>query len=188
MRNPIEYFKDKKTEKQEQTATQGMLDKWRTRFDQSYSFYGSVLDRMDANQRLYDGDRDIPVNPNLQQPVKLVAPTVHNVSYEMIESQVDSNIPLPAVTSQVEADEQNAIIAEEMIKAQLNRLPMEAFNDMDERVCPVHGGSWYLVEWDNEIRTHDTVGDISISFLHPRQVIPQAGVTDWRQGEYIYLS
>jgi hypothetical protein len=53
---------------------------------------------------------------------------------------------------------------------------METLNDMMERTVPIQGGAYWLVEWDNSKRTHSTVGDVTISILHPKQVIPQDGV------------
>ena len=69
----------------------------------------------------------------------------------------------------------------------MDYLPFEKINDLDERTTPIQGGDFYLVEWDNERHTHDTVGGIRVSLLHPRQVIPQAGVNDIQDMDYIFV-
>ena len=43
------------------------------------------------------------------------------------------------------------------------------------------------MEWDNGRHTHDTVGGLKVSLLHPRQVIPQAGVNNIQDMDYIFV-
>src|SRR5699024_1455029 len=56
------------------------------------------------------------------------------------------------------------------------RMPFEMLNDQQERTVPIQGGGMFLVEWDNTQRSHTTVGELNVSLLHPKQVIPQDGV------------
>ena len=63
-----------------------------------------------------------------------------------------------------------------MLRNELDRLPMEVMNDQAERTVPIQGGALWLLEWDNTAQTHDTVGEIAVSLLNPREVVPQDGV------------
>ena len=101
---------------------------------------------------------------------------VRNIIRENIESEVSSTIPQPKVMARRQSDEWRAKILEDMLRNELDRLPMETLNDLMERTVPIQGGGYWLVEWDNSKRTHSTVGDVSVSILHPKQVIPQDGV------------
>ncbi len=184
LKNKIIEKKEVKQDKQDNTE---LLSLWQERFRVCEEHYKPVITKMEDMQKLYDGGRKIPRNPNIQKEVTLDASNVQNIVYELIESQINSNIPSPKVDALNEEDEDRAVIIEEMLRGQLNRLPFEVLNDQDERVCPINGGSWFLIEWDNTIKTHNTVGDIQVTALHPKQVIPQAGVTDFRQGEYIFV-
>lgn len=58
----------------------------------------------------------------------------------------------------------------------LDRLPFETINDQAERTVPIQGGVGFLVAWDNRKRTHDTVGEEEVAFLHPKQFAPQPGI------------
>jgi hypothetical protein len=53
---------------------------------------------------------------------------------------------------------------------------------MDERICPVHGASFFNVEWDGAL------GRAVVSQLSPKAVIPQDGVTgSVEEMEYYFL-
>ena len=43
------------------------------------------------------------------------------------------------------------------------------------------------MEWNNNIHTHTTVGDVQVQLLHPKQVIPQPGVTSLQKCDYIFI-
>lgn len=115
---------------------------------------------------------------------------VWNITYELIESQVDSKIPQPKVTPAkvTERTKRNARVIEAMLKCQNDRLPTEYLNDEDERTVRIMGGSGYLIEWDNFIRTHDTVGDISIRLINATQIYPQHGVTNLDDMDYFFVT
>ena len=84
-------------------------------------------------------------------------------------------------------DEGRAMLIEDFLRNELDRLPFERLNDMQERTAPIQGGSWFLCEWDNSGHTHTTVGELAVSLLHPKQVIPQAGVSDPKEMDYIIM-
>ena len=60
-------------------------------------------------------------------------------------------------------------------------------NDVQERVCPSQGGSLFWVEWDNFKRTHDTIGELSVRLLHPKQFIPQPGIFEIEEMDYMFV-
>lgn len=113
---------------------------------------------------------------------------VRNICAEMVESCVNSNIPMPKVTALRLEDEGLAKIIEDMIRNELNRMPFEMMNDLMERMVRIQGGGLWLVEWDSSKRTHTTVGEVAVQTLHPKQVIPQDGITDdIEQMDYIIV-
>ena len=75
-----------------------------------------------------------------------------------------------------------------MLRNELDRLPFEAMNDIMERTIPIQGGGAFLVEWDNSKAGSATVGELAVSTLHPKQIIPQDGVyTGVEDMDYIIL-
>ncbi len=159
---------------------QAKLDYWKDWLGRNEAALGDLGRRMDEREALYRGEvREItPLTPRDKLRSGRLRKTSHvrNIIAENIESEVSAVIPQPKVTARRESDEWRAKILEDMLRNELDRLPMETLNDMMERTVPIQGGAYWLVEWDNAKRTHSTVGDVTVSILHPKQVIPQDGV------------
>lgn len=147
---------------------------WQDRLKKSEAAYQPELDRMDERERVYRGSRELLAR--VPGDRKNRAAHVRNMTAELIEAQVDSNIPKPKVTAKRKEDEDKARLIEDMLRNELDRLPLEQINDILARTVPIQGGGFFLAEWDNRKRTHTTVGDVTVTVLHPKQVIPQAGV------------
>ena len=156
------------------------LDYWRDWAGRNEAALGDLTRRMDEREALYRGEtREIaPLTPKDRHRDGRLRETVHlrNIIAENIESEISSTIPQPKVTARRQSDEWRAKLLEDMLRNELDRLPMETLNDMMERTVPIQGGAYWLVEWDNSRRTASAVGDVSIRMLHPKQVIPQDGV------------
>ncbi len=159
---------------------QEKLDYWKEWLGRNESALGDLSRRMDEREALYRGEvREItPLTPRDRKKSGEWRVTSHlrNIVAENIEAEVSSAIPQPKVTARRKSDEWRAKLLEDMLRNELDRLPMETLNDQMERTVPIQGGAYWLVEWDNSQRTHSTVGDVSVSILHPKQVIPQDGV------------
>ena len=150
------------------------LEMWQSRLERNESAYESKLDDMDRRERAYKGSRVLDIR--VAGDRKRKANHVRNLTAEIIEAQVNSSIPQPKVTAKRQKDEKKAKIIEDMLRNELNRMPFEMLNDQQERTVPIQGGGMFLVEWDNTQRSHTTVGELNVSLLHPKQVIPQDGV------------
>ena len=159
---------------------QDKLDYWQAWRDRNEAALGDAAEIMDQREALYRGEvREIsPLTERDKKRSGQWRKSAHlrNIIAENIESEVSSTIPQPKVTARRQSDEWRAKILEDMLRNELDRLPMETLNDMMERTVPIQGGAYWLVEWDNSRRTHSTVGDVTVSMLHPKQVIPQDGV------------
>ncbi len=150
------------------------LKLWQERLSKNESAYSGELSKMDKRERLYRGERS---GTGLTKEDKnFETPHVRNICAEIIEAQVDSTIPKPKVTPKRKEDEDLAKLIEDMLINEMNRLPFESINDMLMRTVPIQGGAGFLVEWDNDVHTHTTVGELSICDVHPKQIIPQDGV------------
>lgn len=150
---------------------------WQGRYQRSRSAYDAELRRMDRREQLYQGDRHMtPVTKNDvgKDGQARIARHVRNIIAENIESEISSSIPQPKVTARRREDEGKAKLIEDMIRDELNRLPMERINDQMERTVPIQGGGLYLVEWDSTERGGE--GEITLTPVHPKWVIPQDGV------------
>ena len=162
------------------------LELWQGRLEANKTAYTAERDKMDAREKLYNGDSTI--KPIASEDVHDKAPHLRNVVSELIEAQVSSTIPQPKVTAQRKEDEELAKLIEDMLRVELDRINIEEINDLMERTVPIQGGGAYLVEWDSTKRTHTTAGEIAISTIHPTQIVPQNGVyTGIEDMDYIIL-
>lgn len=117
------------------------------------------------------------------------ATQVRNITYELVESQITSYLPNPSVSPKMwsEQNERNAKSIETLLRNKRNELPFERLNDIDERFNPIYGGSVWLIEWDNSITTHNTVGDVRISCLSPRRFTGQPSIYEVKDMEYCFI-
>ena len=115
---------------------------------------------------------------------------VWNITYELIESQITTYLPNPNVTPMMysERNERNAKSIETMLKNKRDELPFEKMNDLDERYSYIYGGSIWLAEWDNSIRTHNTVGSVKVTCLSPTHFVGQPNIYDVKEMEYCFLT
>ena len=163
------------------------LKEWKGKLDRAKSAYAPELARMERDQKYYDGDRNVVGNPNGSRQANKVSINVRNVVYELIESQTDSGVPYPKVTAIHEEDTELAKTIEALLINEIKRLKFPILNDVQERNVPVLGGDFFQVEWDKDAGYHCTVGDLSVSERNPRLIIPQAGVTNIDEMDYIFV-
>ena len=157
-----------------QKQNQERLDYWKRRVARSKSAWEGQRAKMDEREAVYRGRRDIrPLTP---ADKCLETQHVWNITAENIESMIDSSIPMPKVTARREKHKHLAVTIENMLRNEMDRLPSEELNDMQERTNCIQGGAGYLVEWDNSKRTYDHVGEVVVTSLHPKLLIPQDGV------------
>ena len=153
------------------------LRQWQKRLTEADDAYSPEVEKMDSREALYRGQRTLKplvtgeVGCGCQQTSH-----VRNIIFENIESQISSTIPPVRVTPRREKDEALARKIEHFLLNEVDRLPFELINDMAERTVPIQGGVGFLVEWDNTRRTADSVGELDVSVVHPKQFAPQPGV------------
>ena len=155
------------------------LTSWQQRLADSNHAYSAEVEKMDEREKIYGGDNSLsPLVPGDTKRDGGPKRTSHvrNIVFENIESQVSSSIPSPKVTPRRKKDERLAAVIEHFLRNELDRLPFETMNDMAERTVPIQGGVGFLVEWDNKKRTHNTVGEVEVSVIHPKQFAPQPGI------------
>ena len=152
---------------------------WQGWLERNDAAMGAESLRMDEREALYRGENRL-IEPltgkDMNGQRKRRATHIRNVVAENIESQVSSVIPQPKVTAFRREDEWRAKLLEDLLRNELDRLPFEELNDRMERTVPIQGGAYWLVEWDEGCRSRGYGGDVCVSAVHPRQVVPQDGV------------
>lgn len=106
--------------------------------------------------------------------------------YELVESKIDNSIPMPKMQCRYKNDLPLVEITENYLKFEADRILTKYNNDKSERSTYVDGTSWYKVWWDSLDTTHERSGNVKIGIRTVDQIIPQPGVDDYKQLEYIF--
>jgi hypothetical protein len=151
-------------------------------YQEAKDAYAEIHAKMDKHYEQYNGSKEIDGG--------MPASTCRNITYELIESQISTYIPTPAVDPEMHSSKnvRNAKTIETMLAAKRNKLPFEKMNDMDERYTTIYGGSVWLAEWDESIRTATTVGDVKVTCLAPKHFFGQPNVFEVEDMDYCFIS
>lgn len=150
------------------------LEYWQEVVENDESAWAYHRKKMDDREAVYRGKREL--SQLVENDCVTESVHVYNITAENIESIVDSTIYQPKVTPMHKEDEGLARMIEHMISNELDRLPMEEINDLMERTVPIQGGGLYWPEWDETASVGSRKGAVKLSYLHPKQLIPQDGV------------
>lgn len=161
------------------------MRKYKALYETAKSEYRHVLEQIDRQEKAYNGTREIRKRGGGISNQE--ADCRYNITYRLIESEIDTNIPTVRVDPIHEEDEAAADSIQAVIRTEFDRCGMTKLNDSAERMSAVFGGVPFLVEWNNDGGYHDTVGEASVKLLHPKQLIPQPGATEIEQCEYLFI-
>lgn len=163
------------------------LQVWQDRLSRARAEYQDTLNKMIEWNAYYDGTRISQNDPNGGRKATRKSSNVRNIVYELIESQVDSTVPMPRVEAIHEEDKDLARNIEAVLRHEISLQSLQELNDLQERTVPIEGGSLWLVEWDPAAGTHCNLGDVKVTELHPKQVIPQPGVYELERMDYVFV-
>ena len=158
------------------------LEFFKTLYTCAENAYSSKLEDFDRAMKQYKGSAEIDGSDE-------AAITVRNITYEIVESQVSSDIPSPKAdaTSYSEKRGRNATSIERLCRSIRKRLPFDEMNDMDERYTYIYGGSVWYIDWDNTSEYMGEVGGVRVECISPRDFVPQPNIYDVDDMEYCFL-
>lgn len=159
-------------------------------YERARSAQDSAFEELDKHFNQYKGDPGIdPAEGEESTARPMNATVVRNITYELVESQITTYIPTPKCdpVAYSERKIRCALATEQYLRAMRNQLPFEEMNDQDERNTYVYGASVWTVEWDESIKTHNTVGGIRTCCLSPRQFVGQPYIYRIEDMEYCFL-
>ena len=163
------------------------VQKWQKRLEDARNQYEKELKNMKKYQEYYEGTRSVQPDANRGVTPTKLATNVRNIVYELIESQVDSSIPMPKIRAIHPEDDELAKKMEKFLENKVKTCGLILMNDAEERTVPIVGGDFVRVEWDQRRGLHSEIGDLKVSELHPKKVIPQIGVIDFDEMDYFFI-
>ena len=160
------------------------IKEWQEKYEDAKNHYQDIVANIEDNDEAYRGVRKIKNAHG--QDAKKQGCVSRKMCFELVETQADIVIPMPRVLSK-KGREDRALMIENVIRNELDRLPIEAIIDEQARITPTAGGSVFFLEWDNSKKSQFGVGELKIKNLDPRQVIPQPGVYDLDEMDYLFI-
>lgn len=155
---------------------------WKERYAAALQSMASEHLAMDRRDALYAGTHSV-LGANTKDSAN-----VRNIVYELIESEVDSTVPVAQVNARRACDEDMAHIAQELLRSETSRLAFAELNDAAERMTTVQGSCGFLVEWRPSREIRGSTGHLALSLVHPRQILVQPGSADIESAAWIILS
>lgn len=162
------------------------LHEWQNKYELAKASYSGVLSAMDRRERYYLGTRTVLNSAG--NKTKRESSNVRNIVFELIETEVDTTIPMPRVEPLHAEDAELAKSLEAFLRSEAMRLDLKGLNDRQERATPIHGADFALVEWDTHAGTHCSIGDVAVQECVPKRVIPQPGVYDLNDMDYFFVA
>ncbi|MBQ8528649.1 MAG: hypothetical protein IJ459_02825 [Clostridia bacterium] len=161
---------------------QAFFERYKELYHAAKEVHSEVCSELEVHMRQYLGSYEIDNSSER-------ATTVRNVTYEVIESQIDPDIPYPKAEPEIytEKGERCAHAIERLCRTVRERLPFESLNDLDERYTYIYGGSIWYVEWDSGIRSSGAAGGVKIHCISPLDFIPQPSICDVDCMQYCFL-
>lgn len=139
------------------------LEKWR-------KAYKGTLNALDSN-----GEESKRKSRQLRKTI-----------FEVVESIIDNSVPMPKLKPRYKSDLPLVEITENYLKFEVDRILTKYINDKSERATYIDGTCWYKVWWDSLDNSHERSGDVKIELCTADQIVPQPGVTDYKQLEYLF--
>jgi hypothetical protein len=153
-------------------AQRGLFNRWDRQYRGDHEIDGFRV----------DDEGEIVENPSR-------ADVVWNISFELLEGSIDTNIPQPFVTPELKCAHhvRNARRVENLVKMLLDKQPFEIYNDSQERTVKKLGTAGTNVEWDVESGTHTNVGEVQVTPLRPQNIYPQPGISRMEDCDYVFI-
>lgn len=145
-------------------------------------------DLLNEREAFYAGTHEVDQNINSldSNTIQKLSNQPYNIAYELIESQVNNNVPLPVIKSKRKEYKYQAMMIEDSLKNDITDTSINKVNDKNERTTCKHGFSAVEVIWDSSRQTNDYVGEVQLLQRHPKTIVPQAGIWDDELMDYIF--
>lgn len=157
------------------------LNKFSDLYECARLAYEETMERMERNIEQYHGSSQI--DGGLEN-----ANAVRNITYELIESAISSDVPYAKVSAESysEKGENLSQAVERLLYNTREKLPLDEINDADERSTYIFGGSILFLEWIKE-ENSGCDGEIRLRQITPRDFVPEPGITRLEDMSYCFL-
>ncbi len=112
---------------------------------------------------------------------------VVNIALQLIESQIDISVPLPAVEAiEGDDDSERKQMIEGMLTYMASGTQLERIVSLNERIVRKNSMAYLKVCYNPDYATHKWRGRIETTNPHPTNIIPQPGVYKVEDMDYLF--
>lgn len=184
-------------ENQEEREEQAKLEEWKKRLQEAMEEHEVFRAECATYDALYGGTKqirhmnetDIYVSDRFRTDNQLPEPArqVVNLVFQLIESQIDINLPVPAVEP---TEEEDGTERRNMLEGQLAYMAgdtaLRRINGENERIVKKNGLAFFKVGWNPGYKAHTYLGRVETTNPHPSNIVLQPGVTRIRDMDYMF--
>lgn len=157
---------------------------WDAQYNSTRAVGGNISNRVPMSARTEDVRNDVYGTKDARQVV--------NLTFQLIESQIDVSVPKPNVEPcEFDYDNEETELArndmiEGMLTYTVDRPSTERIVSENERITKKNSMSIYHVKYNPNFKAHKYIGTIDISNPHPANLIPQPGVFRVKDMDYLF--
>lgn len=178
---------------------QTKLEKWKKKLNEALSQHDSFRAMAAVNDAQYNGTKEVlsssgrqlymsdRFNDDVATQATANARQVVNITFQLIESQIDISVPMPNVEA-IEGDDDNE--RKKMIEGMLTYMAegpdLERINSENERITKKNSMSVLKVMYNPSFKSHKFRGRVDTTNPHPINIIPQPNVYRVKDMDYLY--
>lgn len=162
------------------------LEKFRELWLDAVSKKEPLTTRAKRRTELYKGKAQ-PIDPKTGAESRKKTECKRNMTFELIETQINNAIPAPKVTPRDPDNSDLASETEGYLQEEMDRLSSEENNDKAERGTLKQGSAIYLVGWDETKNTPTTSGELFVKYIPFKNFYPQPGISEIEDAEYVFI-
>lgn len=157
------------------------------KWHQAYAQFDKEM--FDQFELAYRGTHQTTANVNsTSEKTPKKTNVVRNIIFELIESQINTDVPEPQVISRKPGFQDQAEMIEQKIKSDLYYLNSDKMSDTLERNTYTNGVGLVMLHWDLTKGNHEELGEKCFVNKHPKQLIPQPGVYEFEEMDYFFFA
>jgi len=179
---------------------QAKLEQWKNKLTEAMSEHDTFRGNAATWDAIYNGTKAVGANVGrvyvsdrynfddiTNLPGTKDARQVVNLTFQLIESQIDISVPMPSVDA-IEGDDDNE--RKDMIEGMLTYMAegpeLERINSENERIAKKNSMAIMKVSYNPDFKRHKFRGRIETTNPHPVNVIPQPGVYRVKDMDYLF--
>jgi hypothetical protein len=196
----IKRVKERMDEVTKEKQEQEKLEKWKKRLTNAISAHDSFRANCAVWDAQYNSTRQVGSDIRRGQYISdrdrdqrsEDARQVVNLTFQLIESQIDISVPKPNVEpceydyDQDEQEQERNRMIEGMLTYMSSQPTMDKLVSENERIAKKNGMCIYKVCYNPRYKSHKFVGLIETKNPHPCNIIPQPGVFRIEDMDYLF--